>query len=371
MRDQALHSSLFPSRLRLRGTAALLAGLLCALPALSETPSVVKVQPSAMRMLQVAPVQAPEQGQVVWAPAHVEFLSGQLDSVTAPLQARVVTLHVQLGQTVKAGTPLATLVSAEALRVRHETRSARLALETAQAEFKRHQDMVARGVGTEVELRAARARYKEAEQELARASGTAALLGGESGDRIVLRAPRDGVVAQMQANLGMVAEPGTALFAVGNAKSLGLVAHVFEMDLPNIKVGSTARVELPVRTEAVQAKVQQVGAVVDAESRRAPILLSLQGQGVQESLRAGMQARVGITVDRPAQMMVPIGAVLIKDESTTVVFVQTADNTFEPRKVSLGLPVRGWVPVISGLKDGERIVVRGALMLDGAASQML
>ena len=201
--------------------------------------------------------------------------------------------------------------------------------------------------------------------------GTAALLGGESGDRIVLRAPRDGVVAQMQANLGMVAEPGAALFAVGNAKSLGLVAHVFEMDLPNIKVGSTARVELPVRTEAVQAKVQQVGAVVDAESRRAPILLSLQGQGVQESLRAGMQARVGITVDRPAQMMVPIGAVLIKDESTTVVFVQTADNTFEARKVSLGLPVRGWVPVISGLKDGERIVVRGALMLDGAASQML
>ena len=350
---------------------ALLAATLCALPALSETLPVVKVQPSAMRLLEVVPVQAPEHGQVIWAPAHVEFLSGQLDSVTAPLQARVVTLHVQLGQSVKAGAPLATLVSAEALRVRHETRAARLALDTAQAEYKRHQDMVARGVGTEVELRAAQARYKEAEQELSRASGTAALLGGETGDRIVLRAPRDGVVAQLQANLGMVAEPGAVLFAVGNAKSLGMVAHVFEMDLPNIKVGSTARVELPARTEPAQAKVLQVGAVVDAESRRAPIMLSLQGQAVQESLRAGMQARVGIAVDRPAQMMVPISAVLIKDESRTVVFVQTAENSFEPRRVELGLPVRGWVPVISGLKDGERIVVRGALMLDGAASQML
>lgn len=372
MRDQAVLSpSATLPKLRLRSTAALLAAALCALPALSETTPVVKVQPSAMRMLEVATVQAPEKGQVVWAPAHVEFMPGQLDTVASPLQARVVTLHVQLGQTVKAGAPLATLVSAEALRTRHEVQAARLALGTAQAEYKRHQDMVARGVGTEVELRAAQAHFKEAEQELARANGTAALLGGDAGDRIVLRAPRDGVVAQFQANLGMQVEQGAVLFAVGNSKSLGLVANVFEMDLPNLKVGSTARVELPVRTEPVQAKVLQIGAVVDAESRRAPILLSLQGTDVQDNLRAGMQARVGIAVDRPPQMMVPIGAVLIKDESRTVVFVQTAEHSFEARRVVLGLPVRGWVPVISGLKDGERIVVRGALMLDGAASQML
>jgi len=53
------------------------------------------------------------------------------------------------------------------------------------------------------------------------------------------------------------------------------------------------------------------------------------------------------------------------------VFVQTGEHAFEARMVKLGAPVRGWVPVISGLKSGERIVVRGALLLDGAASQML
>ena len=44
---------------------------------------------------------------------------------------------------------------------------------------------------------------------------------------------------------------------------------------------------------------------------------------------------------------------------------------FEARTVVLGRPSRGMVPVVSGLKSGEKIVVRGGLLLDGAASQLL
>jgi len=129
-------------------------------------------------------------------------------------------------------------------------------------------------------------------------------------------------------------------------------------------------VELPNQSTSLSAKLVQVGAVVNAESRRAPVQLGLTG-ALPEGLRAGMQARVGIVVERSAQMMVPMGAVLIKDENRSVVFVQTAEHAFEMRDVKLGAPVRGWVPVVSGLNSGERIVVRGALLLDGAASQLL
>jgi cobalt-zinc-cadmium efflux system membrane fusion protein len=51
--------------------------------------------------------------------------------------------------------------------------------------------------------------------------------------------------------------------------------------------------------------------------------------------------------------------------------VQTAEQQFEARTVVLVRPARGMVPVISGLKAGEKIVVRGGLLLDGAASQLL
>lgn len=374
MRDTVLFPHLSPSSwLQRQRTTVLLASALCAaFPAFSETAAkTVQVAPAAMRMLEIAPVQAPQAGQLLWSPAHVEFLTGQLDTVPTPVQARVTALHVQPGQTVKAGDPLATLVSADALKLRHEVRSAQLSAETARVELQRQQDMVARGVGTDMELRAAQARSKEAVQELSRASGTAALLGSDGGDRIVLRAPHGGVVAQMQATMGMLADAGAPLFAIGNPQSLGVVADVFEVDLPSLKPGSAAQVELPMQADPAAAKVVQVGAVVNAESRRAPVQLAFANKDVASGLRAGMQARVGVVVDRPAQMMVPVGAVLIKGENSSVVFVEKGERQFEARVVKLGQPVRGWVPVISGLQSGERIVVRGALLLDGAASQLL
>lgn len=84
-----------------------------------------------------------------------------------------------------------------------------------------------------------------------------------------------------------------------------------------------------------------------------------------------MQARVGLQVSNEHEMLIPVTAVLIKDESRSIVFVQTGEQQFEARTVVLGRPSRGMVPVVSGLKSGEKIVVRGGLLLDGAASQLL
>jgi len=365
-----------PAWLMRQSLAALFAGALFAAPAFSQQiaavkVAAVKVAPAAMRLLEIAPVQAPQSSQWLWSPARLEYPSGQLDSVASPAQARITAIHVQPGQAVKAGAALATLVSADALRMRHEVSAAQLAADTSRAELQRQQDMVARGVGTQTELRVAQARSKETAQELARARGTAALLGPDGGDRIVLRAPHAGVVAQHQASMGQLAEAGAVLFAIGNPQSLGVVAEVFEADLPRLKAGVLAQVELSTQSAPVAARVQQIGAVVNAESRRAPVQLALTDKELPQGLRAGMQARVGIAMEHSPEMRVPIGAVLIQGESRNVVFVQTAENAFEARDVKLGQPVRGWVPVISGLKSGERIVVRGALLLDGAASQML
>ena len=70
-------------------------------------------------------------------------------------------------------------------------------------------------------------------------------------------------------------------------------------------------------------------------------------------------------------MLIPVTAVLIKDGDRSIVYVQVDDGLFEARNVVLGQPLRGTVPVQSGLQAGDKIVVRGGLLLDGAASQML
>ena len=87
------------------GVAALLVSALFAAPAFSQQIAAVKVAsvkvaPAALRLLEIAPVQAPQSNQWLWSPARLEYPSGQLDSVASPAAARITAIHVQPGQAV-------------------------------------------------------------------------------------------------------------------------------------------------------------------------------------------------------------------------------------------------------------------------------
>ena len=176
-------------------------------------------------------------------------------------------------------------------------------------------------------------------------------------------------MAERKAVVGTAAEPGAALFMIGDPQAMNVVAEVFESDLPGIRLGSSVQVEVPQLPKPIKGTVRHLGATLDKESRRAAVVVELSEQN--PVLRPGMQAKVGVQLSNLQEMLIPVTAVLIKDESRSVVYVQHENNQFEARVVTLGRPSRGMVPVISGLKVGEKIVVRGGLLLDGAASQLL
>ena len=329
----------------------------------------LQIKPESVKMLEIAAVTDPQGLQMAWAPAHVAFVEDRVASASVPISARVVTVNAHVGDMVKAGDLLATLVSPDALRTRYDVAAAKTAHDVAVVEAQRQQNMVNKGVGVEVDLRAAQAKLRETTQELGRAQGTAALLGSGGGDRIELRAPRAGIVAERKAVVGNATDPGAALFMIGDPRAMNVVAEVFESDLPGIRLGSAVQVEVPQLAKPIKGVVRHLGATLDKESRRAAVVVELSEQN--PVLRPGMQAKVGVQLSNLQEMLIPVSAVLIKDESLSVVYVQHENNQFEARKVTLGRPSRGMVPVISGLKVGEKIVVRGGLLLDGAASQLL
>ncbi len=329
----------------------------------------VRLEPAAVKMLTIDTV-APANGtQLAWAPAQVAFVEDRTAAVAVPVAARVVSVQAHVGDVVKAGDVLATLVSPDALRTRHELAAARGARDVAAVEAQRQQTMMDKGVGTDVEWRAAQARLRESGQELSRASGTVALLGSGDGDRIVLRASRAGVIAERRAQVGAALDAGAVVFTIGDPGAMNIIAQVFESDLQGIRSGSPVQIEVQQLPQPLSGKVRYMGATLDKDSRRASVVIDLDQQS--PALRAGMQVRVGVQTTATRDLMIPVTAVLIKDESRSVVFVQRSDTEFEARSVQLGRPAHGMVPVIGGLQPGDRIVVRGGLLLDGAANQLL
>jgi cobalt-zinc-cadmium efflux system membrane fusion protein len=166
-----------------------------------------------------------------------------------------------------------------------------------------------------------------------------------------------------------VAPGGEALLELGDPNRLQVVGQVPEGDLRRIAVGQEAEVQLPALSVSVPARVESFSPRVDPESRRAQLYLALAKR--TEGLRAGMLAQVVLQVAGDESLSVPVAAVLIKDGKRRVVYVERADGKFEAREVQTGRNRDGRVVILQGLKAGERIVVRGALLLDTQAEQLL
>ena len=83
-----------------------------------------------------------------------------------------------------------------------------------------------------------------------------------------------------------------------------------------------------------------------------------------------MYGRVEIHI-ADAAVTLPVSAVLIKDGKDPIVYVQKDPLTYLRRQVVLAQPVNGRVQILSGLSPGDKVVVRGALLLDGSADQLL
>jgi len=240
----------------------------------------------------------------------------------------------------------------------------------AETAFKRQVEMVQKGVGLELERQEAEARLKEAHAEQERARNAADLIGAGQGIRVSVRAPSDGVVMTIRTAVGAAVAPGgESLVELGDPSRLQVVAQVPESDLARMAIGQEAEVELPALAIRIAARVETFNPRVDPESRRIQVYLALARR--IEGLRAGMLAQVAFRVSAHEGVSVPVTAVLIKDGKRRVVYVERPDGGFESRDVQSGRNSDGRVVILQGLAAGDRVVVRGALLLDTQAELLL
>ncbi|MFO0610561.1 MAG: efflux RND transporter periplasmic adaptor subunit [Polyangiales bacterium] len=326
----------------------------------------LRAAPGALRFLTVETFGERAVPALVRAPGRVTFRDGAVSDVGAPVAGRVTAVAVALGQRVRRGDPLLTIASQTAAALRAEVARNEVLLRAAQAEAARQRQMVERGVGVASDLAAAEARAAEARALLAGLRSSLGTIGQGAAAGVTVRAPIDGVVLARNASPGLAVEPGgAALFTLGEPSAVRVVAEVFERDLSLVREGAAAAVSLPSLLRPLSARVEAAGASVDPETRRAPVYLTAPDGAA--ALRAGMFATVTIEAAADAAPGLPVTAVLVKGGERTAVYVATGADTFEPREVRVGHPVDGRVPILAGLSAGERVVTRGALLLDGAA----
>ena len=187
---------------------------------------------------------------------------------------------------------------------------------------------------------------------------------GQAQKSVTLYAPYSGIVTMKMVNEGMYVKPGMALLDLADLSKVWILADIYEYQLPWVKVGQPARVELSYTEEDhLNAHISYLYPFVDPTTRTVKARIEFDNPDLK--LRPDMYVTVYLTGEKKTDVLIiPQEAVLYSGEKQTV-FVAMSGGRFEPRLVKTGLlGENGHVEVKSGLFEGEQVVTSAQFMLD-------
>ncbi len=268
----------------------------------------------------------------------------------------VEKLHVSFtGQLVEKGEPILSLYSPELLASQEEFLRAR---ETA-AKFAASGSESVRRLGQEL-LFSARRRlelFDVPESFLTEIERT-----GEPRRAVTLDAPSSGFVTAKGIFEGQQVEPGTELFAVTDLSRVWIEADVYEYEASAVRVRQEAVLTLPYQAGLrLTGRVAYVYPYLNPESRTLKVRFEFQNPDLV--LKPAMFADVTLALETGEGVVIPDSAVM-DTGVRRVVFVEIATGTFEPREVRLGVRGNGRAQVLSGVAEGEKVVVKANFLLD-------
>ncbi len=353
-------------------------------------------------------------------PATIHARPESLSSVGAPVNGMLLQDegHPHIGDVVEEGqllghveAPLTTSDRAQLETVRTdllaremefeakqiEIRQALLQAEAdvdyAQTHWQRLQAMGAKGLGTEAERDAAQRDVQIAEVRLAAAkqlqesfSSSAARLaelrvnldadlGAKTarGMRYSLYAPIRGELIAAEAHLGDPVHAQDVLFRILDAEKVWVIAQVSEFDLGRLEEGGRARLGTPLAPNGtydlgqdLDGTLLHVGRLVDPQDRT--VNLRYEIRNPQGKFPIGMFVDMQLATRESQQGLAIPESAIVRDLGRDVVYVVLSGETFQRREVTLGIQDSGFVEVLSGLAEGERVVTEQAFRVKLASA---
>ena len=179
-------------------------------------------------------------------------------------------------------------------------------------------------------------------------------------------APINGSIIKTPLKVGTKVTTSSAVTTIGDIASLQITAKIPERYVASLRTGLKAEISLEAYPDAVfAATVTHVSPVLDVNARTKEIVLTFDENDTR--INAGMFGKVKLyTLDYGGAVALPSDAVVTKGDKPYL-YVVKSDDTVEQREITLGQSVDGIVQVLSGIEEGERVVVEGGQVLSNGA----
>jgi cobalt-zinc-cadmium efflux system membrane fusion protein len=349
---------------------------------------VVFADENQLKNLTVEPVAAQDFTIDREVTGKIGFNENLLTPVFPAYSGRVIEALAAKGDAVRKGQPLLVVESPDYVAAQTDLANARADVDKASVNLRiaavnveRSRKLFAQDAISKKDLQSSESALALAQAELRRAMGALAVaqsrlmifgktpmdiarLNAVVDSALIITAPIDGTIVDRQVGSGQVlrTDMPAPLFQISSLSTLWAQGDVFESDLPNIHIGAPAEIRVDSYPKLVfPARVSFINPTVDSATRTVRVRCEVNNQNglLKPDMFASMKI---IAAAKKSVPVIPVSAVVARGENSFVL-VEEAPGRFRKRKVEVGREVDGSVMINNGLKVGERIVTKGAVLL--------
>lgn len=318
---------------------------------------------------------------------QVDFDETRLAHISPRISGRAHRVMAELGQEVEPGAKLAEIDSQELGQAKAGYLQVRIKEELSRQSFDRVNGLFTEGIVSEQEALEARGELREATAALRAVEETLHLYGLGKEEITALRyedpvasiytleAPFAGTLVEQHVTVGEWVTPERNLFTLADLDQVWVWVDIYQRDLGKVHLEDRVEVRVDAFPDDVfTGKVSLLSPQVDADTRTARARLEVTNR--QGRLRPGMFVEVTLFDphhgdDRQlyGESLVVAETAVVRDGDQAVVFKATSHTRFEPLTVRLGRQAGGYVEILDGLAEGDRVVVAGAFLLKSVAAR--
>jgi len=190
---------------------------------------------------------------------------------------------------------------------------------------------------------------------------------GETRNTVPVQAPIAGILTKMMAREGMYVSKSTEMFTIADLSRVWVLVDVFEHQIAWLRPGLSATIRVPAYPgKEWEGQVDYLYPDLDPKTRTLRVRLIFDNPNL--TLKPNMFATVEIFGGPQRDVLkIPAQALIETGERASVVKA-LGEGRFQPVDVVTGAQRGGEVEILSGLDEGDEIVVSGQFLIDSESS---
>ena len=295
-------------------------------------------------------------GQILPAPGDEMIVTAKASGIVLFSGNKTI-----IGSEISVGTNLFTMSSGDFAydNIDSKYKEAKSNFENAKADYERHKELVKDKIVSEKEFLQSKTLFENAQ------AAYNAIAKNYSANGQAIPATMGGFVKNIYVTEGQFVEAGTPLATISKNKKLILQANVSQKYFGKLSSVTSSNFKTTddgtvYDTKDLNGKVISFGKSTSANSPFIPITFEIDNTG---NLISGSVVEVYLkSFPIPDALVIPISS-LIEEQGNFFVYVQTEGESFQKREIKIGASDGINVQLLSGVKEGERVVTKGAYQI--------